>query len=66
MEVWFANYDTSVPFTGELYASSTNDESMHTSSIQSSTTPRAQLGSFNFGRGMLGPWPDMTKHDAAT
>lgn len=34
MGVWFENYDTGVPFSGELYAAAdTRDEQVHTSSI---------------------------------
>ncbi|EDP59700.1 hypothetical protein [Vibrio sp. AND4] len=64
MAVWFENYDTSIPFSGQLYAASTNDEALHTSSIKSSTTPRAQLETFHFGEdGMLGQMPNMTRND---
>ena len=64
MAVWFENYDTSIPFSGQLYAASTNDEALHTSSIKSSSTPRAQLETFHFGEdGMLGQMPNMTRND---
>lgn len=64
MAVWFENYDTSIPFSGQLYAASTKDEALHTSSIKSSTTPRAQLETFHFGEaGMLGQMPNMTRND---
>ena len=57
MEAWFAHYDTSVPFTGELYAPDTRDERMHTSSIQPATTPRAQLATFHYSSGLIGVLP---------
>lgn len=64
MGKWFENYDTSIPFAGQLYAMRTNDEALHTSSIKSSTTPRAQLETFHFGtKEMLGLLPDMTRND---
>ena len=64
MAVWFENYDTSIPFSGQLYAASTKDEALHTSSIKSSSTPRAQLETFHFGEdGMLGQMPNMTRND---
>jgi hypothetical protein len=63
MGTWFGHYDTSVPFVGELYAADTSDEALHTSSIKPASTPRAQMASFHFGRGMLGPMPDMTRND---
>jgi quinol monooxygenase YgiN len=66
MKTWFENYDTSIPFTGELYTSeaSNKDERMHTSSIKPGEVPRAQMITFSFGEGMLGPMPSMTKGDA--
>lgn len=64
MAVWFENYDTSIPFSGQLYAANTKDEALHTSSIKSSSTPRAQLETFHFGEdGMLGQMPNMTRND---
>ncbi len=64
MAVWFENYDTNIPFFGQLYAASTKDEALHTSSIKSRSTPRAQLETFHFGdSGMLGPMPNMTRND---
>ncbi|UJF17361.1 hypothetical protein L0B53_00860 [Vibrio sp. SS-MA-C1-2] len=64
MAIWFENYDLSIPFSGQLYAVSTEDESMHTSSIKSKETPRAQLETFNLGSTkMLGVMPDMTRFD---
>ncbi|MGR5308140.1 hypothetical protein [Vibrio mediterranei] len=65
MERWFENYDTSIPFSGQLYAASTKDDALHTSSIKSSSTPRAQLETFHFGKsGMLGQMPNMTRNDS--
>ena len=65
MEKWFENYDTSIPFSGQLYAASTKDDALHTSSIKSSSTPRAQLETFHFGKsGMLGQMPNMTRNDS--
>ena len=62
MAEWFQNYDTSVPFTGELYApgTSTSDKAMTTSSIKTSAV-RTTMLCFNYGdgSGMLGPLPDM-------
>jgi hypothetical protein len=64
MGIWFENYDTSIPFSGQLYAASTKDEALHTSSIKSNTTPRAQLDTYHFGgSGMLGQMPNMTRND---
>lgn len=64
MATWFDNYDTSVPFAGEMYASDTSDEGLHTSSINRATTPRAALTTFDLGGPeMIGPMPDMTKFD---
>lgn len=64
MATWFDNYDTSVPFGGELYAADTSDEGLHTSSIKPATTPRAALTTFDLGGpDMIGPMPDMTKFD---
>ncbi|WP_060981781.1 hypothetical protein [Vibrio splendidus] len=64
MAVWFENYDTSIPFSGQLYAASTKDEALHTSSIKSSSTPRAQLETFHFSEdGMLGQMPNMPRND---
>ena len=64
MAAWFENYDTSIPFSGQLYAANTKDEALHTSSIKSSSTPRAQLETFHFGEdGMLGQMPNMTRND---
>ncbi|ABU74833.1 hypothetical protein [Vibrio campbellii] len=65
MGVWFENYDTSVPFSGQLYAANTKDDALHTSSIKSRSTPRAQLETFHFGEsGMLGQMPNMTRNDS--
>ena len=64
MEAWFENYDTSIPFSGQLYAANTEDEALHTSSIKRSSTPRAQLETFHFGEpSMLGIIPNMTRND---
>ena len=64
MSVWFENYDTSIPFSGQLYAANTQDEALHTSSIKRGTTPRAQLETFHFGEPeMLGVTPNMTRND---
>ncbi|MEW6995393.1 hypothetical protein AADZ84_14120 [Colwelliaceae bacterium MEBiC 14330] len=64
MSVWFENYDTSIPFSGQLYAANTQDEALHTSSIKRSTTPRAQLETFHFGESsMLGIMPNMTRNN---
>ncbi|PSW82533.1 hypothetical protein [Photobacterium angustum] len=64
MGIWFENYDTSIPFSGQLYAASTKDDALHTSSIKPSSTPRAQLETFHFGEsGMLGQMPNMTRND---
>lgn len=66
MEEWFENYDTSVPFRGEMYAADTRDESMRTNSLKTSgPTMRAAFAQFHYGEtaGMLGPMPDMTKND---
>ncbi|MEZ8860505.1 hypothetical protein [Vibrio sp. 10N.247.311.51] len=64
MAAWFENYDTSIPFSGQLYAANTKDEALHTSSIKSSSTPRAQLETFHFGEdGMLGQMANMTRND---
>lgn len=63
MEEWFANYDTAVPFTGELYAEDTSDPALHTSSIRSQPVVRPLFATFHYGEGMLGPMPNMTKGD---
>jgi quinol monooxygenase YgiN len=63
MESWFANYDTKVPMTGELYAENTKQEGMQTSSMEKSPKPRSAFNEFNFGMGMLGPMPNMIKND---
>lgn len=64
MGIWFENYDTSIPFSGQLYAANTKDDALHTSSIKSSSTPRAQLETFHFGESdMLGVMPNMTRND---
>ena len=49
--------------TGELYAADTRDEGLRTSSLKSAPTVRTDLIAFHFGEGMLGPMPDMTRHD---
>jgi len=57
---WFAHYDTSRPFTGEIYAPDPNDERLHTSSVASSPAPPIGMTSFTLGEGapgMLGPVP---------
>jgi hypothetical protein len=65
MSAWFENYDTSIPFSGQLYAANTQDEALHTSSIKRSSTPRAQLETFHFGEPeMLGITPNMTRNDS--
>jgi len=63
MEAWFANYDTGMPFTGQLYVANTEDDGLRTSSIKSTTPVRTAMATFSFGEGMLGPMPDMTKGD---
>lgn len=63
IETWFANYDTSVPFTGQLYypSSSASDEGLRTSSVRDRPV-RVGFDEFAYGQdGMLGPLPDMTK-----
>jgi hypothetical protein len=64
MTAWFANYDTSVPFTGELYLHDTaaEDEGIRTSSIKDRPV-RTGFSEFIYGEGMLGPMPDMCKDD---
>ena len=58
MGVWFANYDTSRPFTGEIYAPDPNDERLHKSSVASTPAPPIGLTSFRLGAPeMLGPVP---------
>jgi len=58
MGVWFANYDTSRPFIGEIYAPDPNDERLHKSSVTSSPAPPIGLTSFRLGAPeMLGPIP---------
>lgn len=61
MENWFVHYDTTVPISGELFApgeANPHDDELHTSSIQSETTPRAELVTFLYGHGgMLGEMP---------
>ena len=64
MQEWFANYDTNMPFTGELYmpGASTKDDGIRTSSIKDRPV-RTGFSEFVYGQGMLGPMPDMTKDD---
>merc|ERR1719499_666871 len=65
MEEWFSNYDTSIPFTGELYMPSTSvkDEGVRTSSIKDRPV-RAGFSEFTLGsEQMVGPFPNMTKDD---
>ena len=68
MEAWFDNYDTSEPFTGQLYypGASAGDDGLRTSSILGSITDqhvRVGFDEFSFGEqgAMLGPMPDMDK-----
>ena len=64
MATWFDNYDTSLPFTGELYmpGASAKDEGVRSSSIKDRPV-RAGFSEFTYGDGMLGPEPDMAKGD---
>jgi len=57
MEAWFANYDTSVPHRGALYAEDTRDPSLHTSSIRD-TSVEVAFHTFHYGEGgMVGETP---------
>jgi len=65
METWFAHYDTTLPFTGELYmpSSSKKDEGVRSSSIKDRPV-RAGFSEFMIGSDdMLGILPNMTKDD---
>mmetsp|Transcript_23133 Transcript_23133/g.61790 ORF Transcript_23133/g.61790 Transcript_23133/m.61790 type:complete len:265 (-) Transcript_23133:1300-2094(-) len=50
MEVWFDNYDTSIPHEGALYAEDTNDPSMRTSSIKDRPV-KVAFNQFHYGLG---------------
>ena len=57
MEVWFGNYDTSVPHEGALYAEDTRDPSMRTSSIKDKPV-KVAFNQFHYGEGgMVGTVP---------
>ena len=64
MEAWFDHYDTSEPFTGQLYypGASAGDDGLRTSSIKDRPV-RVGFDEFSFGEqgAMLGPMPDMDK-----
>tara|TARA_B100000780_G_scaffold269986_1_gene229331 strand:+ start:399 stop:599 length:201 start_codon:yes stop_codon:yes gene_type:complete len=64
MQAWFDNYDTSEPFTGQLYYSA-GDDGLRTSSITDQPV-RVGFDEFSFGEqgAMLGPMPDMDKDSA--
>lgn len=65
MDAWFANYDTALPFTGELYipGESSKDDGIRTSSIKDRPV-RAGFSEFAYGQAtMLGAVPNMTKDD---
>lgn len=50
METWFANYDTSIPHTGSMFAEDTSDPALHTSSIQDRPV-KVDFNIFHYGRG---------------
>lgn len=64
MEAWFDNYDTSEPFTGQLYypGASVGDDGLRTSSTKDRPV-RVGFDEFSFDEpgAMLGPMPDMDK-----
>ncbi len=65
MAAWFDHYDTSIPFSGQMFAADTRDEALHTSSIKPGRTPRARLDTFHYGEdGMLGVRPHMTRGES--
>ena len=64
MKAWFDNYDTTEPFTGQLYypGATAGDEGLRTSSIKARPV-RIGFDEFCFDEhgAMLGPMPDMDK-----
>jgi len=49
MEVWFANYDTTIPHKGAMFAEDTSDPAMHSSSIKDKPV-KVDFHIFHYGR----------------
>jgi hypothetical protein len=57
MEMWFDNYDISIPHQGAMYAEDTSDPSMRSSSVKDKPV-KVAFNQFHYGRGgMVGKAP---------